>query len=414
LTEDLGLFSDTAEDTAPTRAIRDDDPPPGRPRRRRGRRRRGGTVTWIAVGLVLLVVLAGIVYGARRFIDLGSYPNYEGAGTDPEVVVEVKDGAPISSIARTMADKDVVASARAYVEAVAANPKAGNAQPGFYRMRTRMSGEAAAARILDKAARAGLLEIRGGMRLHDLTGLNNEITPGVLSLIANAACGEERAPGCLTGKQVQAAMEQTEPTELGVPEWALSSVRKADAGRRLEGLIMPGVYHVDPGATAVQALKSVVGASATRLQALGFPNVGLDTGFTPYQILMVSSLVEREGIQADFGKIARVTYNRMAKRMPLQYDSTVNYLLDKPTLLTTDADRRRENPYNTYNTKVITIPPTPIGSSSKEAIEVAAQPPEGSWLYFVKCEKNGTSCFADTLPNHEENKEIARRNGIFG
>lgn len=417
MNEDLGLFADhelMTEQTRPTRAVRADEPDPRRPSR--PRRRRRGAVTWIVLGVVMLLVISGVAYGALKITQMNDYADFAGDGADPEVVVEVKPGDLVSTIARRMKEQDVVASARAYTEAVKDNPKAGQAQPGFYRMRTRMSGAAAAARIIDPAARAGMFEIKGGMQLHDFTGPNNEIFPGILSAIAKAMCDEARKDTCLTGKDVLAAMEKADPAELGVPDWAVGAVRELDPSRRLEGLILPGVYHADPQAGPVEALKSLVTASAVKLQAIGFPNVGADTGFTPYQILMVASLVEREGIRGDFGKIARVTYNRLAKPMRLQYDSTVTYTTNKAILLTTAADREKDTGYNTYykGEGKIVVPPGPIASPSKEAIEAAVSPEPGNWLYFVKCEKSGVSCFAENFEDHKRYRDEAARKGVFG
>ena len=57
-------------------------------------------------------------------------------------------------------------------------------------------------------------------------------------------------------------------------------------------------------------------------------------GKTPYETLIIASIIEREAVKADFGKISRVIYNRLAEEMRLEMDSTINYILDRPTLLT--------------------------------------------------------------------------------
>ena len=64
---------------------------------------------------------------------------------------------------------------------------------------------------------------------------------------------------------------------------------------------------------------------------------------TPYQVLIVGSLVQKEAKPADFAKVARVIYNRLASEYDrLEFDSTVNYPLDRQEVATTDADRATE------------------------------------------------------------------------
>jgi UPF0755 protein len=132
---------------------------------------------------------------------------------------------------------------------------------------------------------------------------------------------------------------------------------------------------------------------------------------SPYQALVVGSLAEREGVEQDFGKIARVVYNRLPIPMRLQLDSTINYPLDRQTLLTTPADRDAPGPYNTYVN--FGLPPTPIGAVSAPALQAALSPTPGGWIYFVKCEPDGASCFAVTPQEHDANRRLAQARGVY-
>jgi UPF0755 protein len=174
---------------------------------------------------------------------------------------------------------------------------------------------------------------------------------------------------------------------------------------------MPGVYDVKPGSSADDLWKEVVTNSTTQLQAVGMPNIAQDTGFTPYQVTIMASLIEREAIGKDFPKVSRVTYNRLAKRMQLQYDSTINYVLDRPTIRTDAGDRNKAGPYNTY--KNTGLPPTPISAPSPEAFKAAAAPTAGKWLYFVRCQKDGTSCFATNQAQHDQNVALAQERDAY-
>jgi UPF0755 protein len=206
-------------------------------------------------------------------------------------------------------------------------------------------------------------------------------------------------------------MATTDPAELGVPEWALEGVAKADAKRRLEGLLVPGRYNLDPGASAVDVLRGLLTSSASVLQASGLVSGARQIGSSPYQVLIISSLVEKESITKDMPKIARVIYNRLGVGQRLELDSMVNYPLDLQALRTTATDRAKPGPYNSYSTAG--LPPTPISAPGREAIAAALKPEAGDWYFFVRCQTDGTSCFARTLPEHQANISTAVRNGAI-
>jgi UPF0755 protein len=128
-------------------------------------------------------------------------------------------------------------------------------------------------------------------------------------------------------------------------------------------------------------------------------------------VLILASLVEKESITADMPRVARVIYNRLGAGQRLELDTTINYPLDVPSLYTSPENRAKPGPYNTYlNTG---LPPTPIAPAGSDAVAAALAPASGSWMFFVICEKDGTSCFADTFAEHQANVAKARANGAF-
>ena len=136
------------------------------------------------------------------------------------------------------------------------------------------------------------------------------------------------------------------------------------------------------------------------------------SGFSPYQVLTIASIVEREsGVAADMPKVARVLYNRLAAGQSLQLDSTVDYGLDRPMVRTSPAERPAAGAYDTYDNPG--LPPTPISSPSTAAVQAAIAPTPGPWMYFVVCQKDGTSCFATTYTEHQQNVALAQRNGAY-
>jgi UPF0755 protein len=395
--DELDLFADARTERA--RPVRK----PRKPKRRRA-------VLWVSMVVVLGLIAVAGYFGLQQLLGIGGYDDYSGNGEN-QVVVQVKNGQSTGDIANTLAEADVVASSRAFVSAAETDERVRAIQPGYYVVKTKSSGSAAVSQIVAKGAKVGNLQISAGTQLADIKN-GGKVTPGIVSELAQASCAKLNGKStCVTADQLWASLKKADVAKLGIPDWAVPYAQKATPERRLEGLIMPGVYDVKPGSSAEDLWKELISNSTTQLQAVGMPNIAQDTGFTPYQVTIMASLIEREAIAKDFPKVSRVTYNRLAKRMQLQYDSTVNYVLDRPTIRTDAADRNKAGPYNTY--KNTGLPPTPISAPSPDAFKAAAAPTKGSWLYFVRCQKDGTSCFATTQAQHDANVTAAQQRGAY-
>ncbi|GAB2927273.1 endolytic transglycosylase MltG [Rhodococcus aerolatus] len=377
------------------------------------RRRRLGTV--VAV-VVLLGVVAGVVVGGRAL--LGSFgssstPDFAGPA-GPEVVVRVASGDTSAQIGATLADRGVVASAAAFNEAARTNAAVTSVQPGYYVLPTNIPGTQAVTDLLAPDARVGTLVIPEGRQLDDVTGSTGQVTPGILSMLSQASCATINGTrSCVDVADLRTAAATADLDALGVPEFARPAVTAAtDAGKRLEGLIRPGSYDVAPGTTATQLLNQVLTTSAASFQATGLLDGAPVAGLDPYQVLTVASLVEREALPADFAKVARVIYNRLAVGQKLEFDSTVNYPLDVQAVATTDAARATVTPWNTYATPG--LPKTPISSPGDAALTAAEQPADGTWLYFVTVDTQGTTVFSTSFADHEAAIRLAQANGVFG
>ncbi|RJQ81558.1 endolytic transglycosylase MltG [Pseudonocardiaceae bacterium YIM PH 21723] len=365
--------------------------------------------------MVLISVLLVGILGAASFAayTLFWYSDYKGDGTG-SVVVQVEDGSSLTAIGKTLEKAGVVASAKAFTK----NVGAANIVPGSYKLHKEMSGAAAVALMQNPSSKVGSFDVKGGEQLFDFKVSEKETKPGIYSKIAEASCTEESGTKkCVSVDELKSVASTGDPADLGAPEWAVASIKKApDQKRRLEGLILPGTYNVPPGLSAKDTLKNVMQTSMAIMTKAGMPDLANKTGLTPYQVLTLASLVERESNTEDMPKISRVIYNRMASDEPpmqrLQLDSTVNYLLDRQHIRTSDADRNnKQNPYNTYQQKGLT--PTPIGSPGLNALKAAANPEPGKWLFFVVCEKPDKSCFAETFAEHDRLQADAQRRGIF-
>ncbi len=179
----------------------------------------------------------------------------------------------------------------------------------------------------------------------------------------------------------------------------------------LDGLLGTGEYVVVPGETDSQLLTLMIDRFDTEADAAGLTAGSAALGLTPYQVITVASIVEKEGVIAkNLGPVARVIVNRLHNDMPLQMDSTVLYAEGRDGGTVTATDLQLQTPYNTYLNKGLT--PTPICFPSQAALQAALHPPAGSWLYFVVVGQDGTEAFADTYTQQLANEALAKTRGL--
>jgi UPF0755 protein len=344
-------------------------PGPRRPRR---------TGLACSVTAVLLAVLAGgALWTGQRAVDAFRVPgpapavDYPGPGDGAALQVSVPQGASLTRIAQILQHDQVVASVKAFTDAAVGAGLADRIQPGTYALRRRMSAGAALA-VLGDPANANALTVPEGWR--------------ALQVYAAVDQRLVLAPGT-----TQRAAEQ-HAAELGLPDYA---------GGNPEGLLFPATYSVTGDSTPLGLLQQMVHHGAGELAS-----AGLDQGngqLTAYQVLVVASLVQGESDNPDdMAKVARVVYNRLARELPLQLDSTINYALGRTTLHTSVTDTQLDSPYNTY--RAPGLPPTPIDNPGHDALDAALNPAPGDWLYFVTV-RPGDTRFTDSEEQQRRNVE---------
>ncbi|MCX2930326.1 endolytic transglycosylase MltG [Mycobacterium sp. CVI_P3] len=379
-----------------------------RARRNRNRRRMIGAA---AAALLTVVVVAAVFLGAKLFS--GSGGGFTGEGKD-DVIIQVHDGDSTTQIGQTLREANAISTVKGFVDAAKDNATIAAIQPGFYLVKTEMSAPAAVRRLADPHNRVGKLVIPEGRQLDDVAEVGSgKVTDGIFTLISKATCvqlnGQRR---CVPAADLRKVAEQAPPAALNVPQWAIRPVTALGTNhRRLEGLIAPGTWNVDPLASPQEIVAKLVGQSADHYVGGGLLDTATAMNMSPYQILIVGSLVQREAKPHDFAKVARVIYNRLAVPQKLEFDSTVNYPLDRQEVATTDADRAQVTPWNTYAAEG--LPATPICSPGDDALAAAERPEPGDWLYFVTVDTGGTTLFTRDYEQHLANIELARHNGVL-
>ena len=384
-----------------------------RNRAERGRRRRRFAGR-IAAGVLVVVVVAAVFLGSKLWHAVfGAGDDYTGSGKH-DIVIQIQDGDSTTAVGETLHNQGVVATVRAFVNAAHGNAAITSIQPGFYRMRTEIPAANAVARLADPNNRVGRLVIPEGRQLDDTTDMKtNVVTPGILTLISRATCvdldGNQR---CVSIDELRTAAGNSAPAVLSVPAWAIEPVTElGNDHRRLEGLIAPGTFNVDPSASAESILASLISAGAVEYTKSGLVDTAQAMHLSPYDILVVASLVQQEASSQDFPKVAQVIYNRLNAHHTLEFDSTVNYPLDRREVATSDADRAQKTPWNTYVSQG--LPATAICSPGVDALRAAEHPEPGDWLYFVTIDAQGTTLFTRDYKQHLANIELAKRNGVL-
>ncbi|WJY68160.1 endolytic transglycosylase MltG [Corynebacterium auris] len=373
-----------------------------------GRRRTGSIAILVASILLIIGLVAWIA--VMRMSDTGG--DFAGTGNGEEVVVEVKEGSSVSELGPELEERGVVKSNAAFQSAALSDTRTDSIQPGFYRLQQEMSAAAAVEALIDPANRITPLQVPGGATLMDISVLGGQVRLGIYSMIQQVTCGDQPTDGCVQVEDLIDVAANADPAQLGVPEWARETVasRQGDA-KRLEGLIAPGEYIVDPDADAEAILTDLITRSAQQFESVDIAGRAGNVGLSPYELLTAASLVEREAPAGEYDKVARVILNRLEVPMRLEFDSTVNYGLPSVEVATTDEDRQRETPWNTY--AMDGLPETPIASPSMEAIEAMENPAEGDWLFFVTIDTDGTTVFNNTFEEHLDDVQRAQESGIL-
>jgi UPF0755 protein len=358
--------------------------------RRRSRRRRSG-FGCLAVLVAFAVLAAGAYVAYDRGLSmlkdrLAPPPDYSGAGSG-SVVVEVQAGDNATDIGTTLVDKDVVKSVEAFTDAAVANPDSTGIQVGFYEMKKQMSAEAALDVLVDP----------GNMVQSAVTVPEGYTVEQIVATLADKTD--------FSKKQFDKVLRR--PSAIGLPSYAKGNP---------EGYLFPATYMLPPDATPKSILTMMVDRWRQAADDAKLEAAAKRLGYTPAELMTVASLVEAESNRdADRGKVARVIYNRLetdATGGLLQIDAAVNYAHDRHlgVALTLD-DLEIDSPYNTY--KNPGLPPTPIEAPGDKAIEAAANPADGPWVYYVTVnlrtgETKFTESYDEFLEFKNEYKEYCR------
>jgi UPF0755 protein len=299
------------------------------------------------------------VYGwaSTKWSEYKTADDYEGDGRGhEEVEIAIPAGSTLNQIGSLLVEKDVVKTAKAFTREAQRNADSKSVQAGRYLLPTKISALVALNLLLDPTN-----------QLHDRVTLAEGLW------ISDYATTLAKATE-LPKKDFTAAFNNVK--KIGLPPWA-------NKAKNAEGFVFPDTYDIPDKPKAIDMVKMATKRFNEVAKDLNIEARAKELGVTPYQIVIIASIIEREvNRDEDRAKVARVIYNRLEKDIALGMDTTVSYAVGKQGVIgLTSKDLKNKSPYNTRLHKG--LPPGPIGNPGRKALDAAMNPEKGDWLYFV-------------------------------
>ena len=317
----------------------------------------------IIFGIILALVVLG---GVGHF--LNTHDLFEGFKGDQytvaqegtEITVTIADGSTVNQMAQTLGESGLIANGHDFKSRVKELGVESNLKPGTYKIKAGTSVDDIIA-ILEAGPSAQGVTIPEGY---------------TLTQIAQAV--EEYTKGRITADDFLEAAHDAEAYLEDYPfvEGAYDN--------SLEGFLFPKTYEVTESDTADTLIRKMLDQYAAETAGLDY-TYAEEQGFSPYDVLIMASMIEKEAAPDNRAIVASVFYNRLEEdsTMRLQSDATVAYVVgDDPT----PEDLEVDSPYNTYI--VDGLPAGPICSPSLECLQAACAPEDTDYLYFYFTEND--------------------------
>jgi peptidoglycan lytic transglycosylase G len=332
--------------------------PGGRGRARHGSAGRGGGRRLTRARVAALLALAAAVVLVWFLLSL--FQPFAGGGSG-RVIVQIPKGSSSSKIGSILAHDDVVSSGF------------------FFNLRALLEGKRS-------SLHSGRFQLEHGMSYSAAIEALSKPPPKVIAVKVVIPEGYTRrqiadlvGEDALTGDYLAETKHSHvfDPRHYGAP---------ADTPS-LEGFLFPATYELTAGAPVQRLVNEQLVAFRERFTAADTRRAR-ELHVTPYQLLTVASMVEREAqTEHDRPLIAAVIYNRLREGIPLGIDASIYYAVELQKGIATytgeltESQLKIDSPYNTRTHKG--LPPTPISNPGDASIQAAAHPAHVSYLYYV-------------------------------
>jgi UPF0755 protein len=300
--------------------------------------------------LVALCVVVAIAAGIGWFA-FSLFQPFKGEAEGQPVSLRIPEGASLGRIADQLEAEGVISSSGFFQLRARLSGASGDLKPGAYRLSEDMSFGAA------------------------LDALTEGVPPNVVMVsIPEGRSRREIAQLTrrLDGNYVRATRRSRalDPRDY-----------KAPGPRSLEGFLFPATYELKKG----QPVKALVREQLAAFKR-NFAKVDLRyarrKNLTPYDVLIIASLIDREAAVArERPLIASVIYNRLRDNINLGIDATVRFATGNWTQPLKQSELANPSPYNTRVN--LGLPPGPIGNPGLASIRAAARPAKTGFLFYV-------------------------------
>ncbi len=280
---------------------------------------------------------------------------------------QVNKGASLTQVAAALEERGVVRSAWSLKLLASRTQQGGQIHVGSYLFKTAASPQ----QVLDRLTRGDVEQVM-------ITLPEGFTLEQIIQRFADAGYGD-------LGRLQELASSREFATSLQI-----------DA-KTLEGYLFPETYLFTPGMDEAELLKMLV-AEFQRNLSPKLLQQAKQLQLNRHQLVTLASIIEKETGRVDeMPLISSVFHNRLRKKIPLQTDPTVIYGIANFDGNLTRKHLLTPTPYNTY--VIRGLPPGPIASPGRAALQAAANPAQSKYLYFV-ARGDGSHQFSKTLKEH--------------
>lgn len=253
----------------------------------------------------------------------------------------------------------------------------------------------------DKTIRSGVYNIPSSVNAKGLLGLfengSNVRARVVLPEGITMKKGIERFEGAGLAVDANVFLRVTFDLKNAYP-----FLRDAPEGASLEGFMFPDTYQLDPMESSGRIARIMLDNFNRKFKAEWYEAIRQD-GRSVYDVVTMASILEKEVRTREEKKIASgILWKRLALGMPLQVDSSVNYITGKSLPSATYQDITADSLYNTY--KYSGLPPGPIANPGEESLEAAVYPRSSSYWFYLSRQDTGETIFSETYRQHTRAK----------
>jgi len=291
---------------------------------------------------------------------------------DSKVKITIPDGATLSQISDILIENEIISDKQMFMMATGLMGYSNRIPAGIFALKDANNNYAIVRQLVNNNQEMVRVTIREGWRIKEVAQTLSEKLE-LSSEIILALC-----------------YDQQFIVELGIE------------ANSLEGYLYPDTYlFLELEKDPKEILKQIV-SEFKEVFTDDLRERAQQIGFSVTDVLAMASLIEGEAIFDTERKIVSSVYhNRLNKRMLLQADPTIQYIIEDGPRRLTLSDLKIDSPYNTYLYQG--LPPGPISNPGRASIIAALYPDETDYLFFV-ARGDGYHTFTRNYDEHNRAK----------